>query len=134
MMRTTAVLAMQSLRRLRAVIVGIGLILAAFQFLLTQVAVFLQRSQAFGMLSGEPDKVVRTTSLRELSRELRELGAALIAHVGALTLAVAGVLPKPIILAMPITSYHSTKRDASGCSSASAGTGRRMRPPTMTTL
>jgi ABC-2 type transport system permease protein len=42
---------MQSLRRLRTVVVGIGAILAAFQFLLTQVAVFLQRSQAFGMLA-----------------------------------------------------------------------------------
>jgi ABC-2 type transport system permease protein len=60
MMRTTAALAMQSLRRLRAVIVGIGLILAAFQFLLTQVAVFLQRSQAFGMLSSLVPEFVRS--------------------------------------------------------------------------
>jgi len=60
MMRTTAVLAMQSLRRLRAVIVGIGLILAAFQFLLTQVAVFLQRSQAFGMLSSLVPEFIRS--------------------------------------------------------------------------
>jgi len=60
MIRTTAVLAMQSLRRLRAVIVGIGLILAAFQFLLTQVAVFLQRSQAFGMLSSLVPEFIRS--------------------------------------------------------------------------
>ena len=35
---------------------------------------------------------------------------------------------------MPSTSYHSTNFAASGCSSASAGTGRRMRPPIITTL
>ena len=56
----TAALARQSLRRLRAVILGIGLILAAFQFLLTQVAVFLQRSQAFGMLSSLVPEFVRS--------------------------------------------------------------------------
>jgi ABC-2 type transport system permease protein len=35
---------------MRAIVIGISLVLAGFQFLLTQVAVFLMRSQAFGML------------------------------------------------------------------------------------
>ena len=60
MIRTTAVLTMRSLRRLLAVIAAIGAILAAFQFLLTQVAVFLQRSQAFSMLSSLVPEFVRS--------------------------------------------------------------------------
>ena len=35
---------------------------------------------------------------------------------------------------MPITSYHSTAFAAAGFSSTSAGTGRRIRPPTIITL
>jgi ABC-2 type transport system permease protein len=45
------VLARHSFRRSRAIVIGIAIVLAAFQFLLTQVAVFLMRNQAFGMLS-----------------------------------------------------------------------------------
>lgn len=51
MSRATLVLAAHSLTRLRAVLIGLGLVLAGFQFLLTQVAVFLMRNEAFGMLS-----------------------------------------------------------------------------------
>jgi len=36
---------------MRAILIGVSLVLAGFQFLLTQVAVFLMRSQAFGVLS-----------------------------------------------------------------------------------
>src|SRR5438067_8174997 len=47
----TLVLARHSFRRSRAIVIGMAVVLAAFQFLLTQVAVFLMRNQAFGMLS-----------------------------------------------------------------------------------
>ncbi|HZT75897.1 MAG TPA: hypothetical protein VFA27_04515 [Vicinamibacterales bacterium] len=40
-----------SLRRIRATLVGLALLLAAFQFLLTQVAAYLVRHSAFGELS-----------------------------------------------------------------------------------
>jgi ABC-2 type transport system permease protein len=50
-MRGAGVLAVHSLSRMRGLLVGIGIVLAFFEFLLTQVAVFLVRSQAFGMLS-----------------------------------------------------------------------------------
>jgi beta-exotoxin I transport system permease protein len=45
------VLARHSFRRTRPIVIGMAIVLAAFQFLLTQVAVFLMRNQAFGMLS-----------------------------------------------------------------------------------
>lgn len=51
MTHATVVLAVHSLKRIRAILIGISLVLAGFQFLLTQVAVFLMSSQAFGMLS-----------------------------------------------------------------------------------
>jgi ABC-2 type transport system permease protein len=61
-MRTTIALAIHSLGRLRAVVIGMSLVLAGFQFLLTQVAVFLQRSQAFGMLSSLVPEFVRSVA------------------------------------------------------------------------
>jgi beta-exotoxin I transport system permease protein len=45
------VLVVHSLRRIRGALVGLGLILAAFQFLLTQVAAYLVRQNAFSLLS-----------------------------------------------------------------------------------
>jgi beta-exotoxin I transport system permease protein len=61
MTRTTRVLARHSIRRMRAIVIGVGLVLAGFQFLLTQVATYLQRTQAFGLL---------TTLLPEFMRQL----------------------------------------------------------------
>ena len=61
MTRTARVLARHSIRRLQAIVIGVGLVLAGFQFLLTQVATYLQRTQAFGML---------TTLLPEFMRQL----------------------------------------------------------------
>jgi ABC-2 type transport system permease protein len=49
--RATLVLASHSFRRIRAIAVAIAVVLAGFQFLLTQVAVVLERDQAFGALS-----------------------------------------------------------------------------------
>ncbi len=46
-----AVLTGHSLRRIRGVLIGLGVLLAAFQFLLTQVAAYLSRHSAFGELS-----------------------------------------------------------------------------------
>ncbi len=51
MIRATMVLVAHSLRRMRGVLVGLALLLAAFQFLLTQVAGYLLRTSAFGQLS-----------------------------------------------------------------------------------
>ena len=51
MRRAVVVLAGHSLKRARGLVIGISLVLAGFQFLLTQVAVYLMRNQAFGMLS-----------------------------------------------------------------------------------
>ena len=51
MIRATLVLAGHSLRRIRGVLIGLGVLLAAFQFLLTQVAGYLLRHSAFGELS-----------------------------------------------------------------------------------
>ena len=56
----TLVLAAHSLRRIRPIVLGMAIVLGGFQFLLTQVAVFLQRSQAFGMLSSLVPEFVRS--------------------------------------------------------------------------
>jgi ABC-2 type transport system permease protein len=45
------VLARHSFRRSAPITIGIAVVLAGFQFLLTQVAVFLMRNQAFGLLA-----------------------------------------------------------------------------------
>jgi beta-exotoxin I transport system permease protein len=45
------VLAGHSFRRIRTLVIGVVVVLAGFQFLLTQVASYLLRTQAFGMLS-----------------------------------------------------------------------------------
>jgi hypothetical protein len=49
--RPTLILAGYSLGRMRPVLFGLGLLLAAFQFLLTQVAGYLLRNSAFNQLS-----------------------------------------------------------------------------------
>ncbi len=51
MTRATFVLAVHSLKRIRVMLVCLGLLLAGFQFLLTQVADYLQSRSAFGSLS-----------------------------------------------------------------------------------
>jgi hypothetical protein len=50
-MRPTLILAGYSLRRMRAILIGLGLLLGLFQFLLTQVASYLQTNTAFEQLS-----------------------------------------------------------------------------------
>jgi hypothetical protein len=50
-MRPTLILAGYSLRRMRAVLIGLGVLLGLFQFLLTQVASYLQTNTAFDQLS-----------------------------------------------------------------------------------
>src|SRR5262245_63453081 len=50
-MWATLTLAMHSLRRMRSVVLAMGVVLVGFQFLLTQVAVVLDRNQAFGALA-----------------------------------------------------------------------------------
>ena len=50
-MRATLVLAVHSLKRVRVVVAAIATVLVGFQFLLTQVAVVLDRNQAFGALT-----------------------------------------------------------------------------------
>jgi beta-exotoxin I transport system permease protein len=49
--RGTLVLVGHSVRRVRAMVLGLGLLLAGFQFLLTQVAAYLVRRSAFGQLA-----------------------------------------------------------------------------------
>jgi ABC-2 type transport system permease protein len=44
-------LARHSFRRSAPILIGMAVVLAGFQFMLTQVAVFLMRSQAFGLLA-----------------------------------------------------------------------------------
>jgi beta-exotoxin I transport system permease protein len=56
----TLVLASHSLRRIRPIVVAMAIVLAGFQFLLTQVAVYLMRTQAFGMLSALVPDFVRS--------------------------------------------------------------------------
>ena len=51
MMRSAIVLAGHSLKRVRVIVAAMAVVLVAFQFLLTQVAVVLDRNQAFGALS-----------------------------------------------------------------------------------
>ena len=51
MIGPTLILAGYSLRRIRPMVCGLGLLLAAFQFLLTQVAGYLLRQSAFNQLS-----------------------------------------------------------------------------------
>ena len=51
MIRTTLILAAYSLRRIRAILIGLGLVLALFQFLLTQVASYLLSRSAFAQLA-----------------------------------------------------------------------------------
>ena len=51
MMRSTLVLTAHSWRRVRVIVGAMAVVLAGFQFLLTQVAVVLERNQAFGALS-----------------------------------------------------------------------------------
>jgi hypothetical protein len=60
--RTTLVLVGHSLRRTGAIVAGVGLLLAAFQFLLTQVASYLLRTSAFGQLSMLVPDFVRTVA------------------------------------------------------------------------
>jgi hypothetical protein len=50
-MRATFVLAVHSLKRVRIVAIAMAAVLVGFQFLLTQVAVVLDRNQAFGALA-----------------------------------------------------------------------------------
>ena len=45
------VLARHSFRRSAPIVIGMAVVLAGFQFMLTLVAVFLMRNQAFGLLS-----------------------------------------------------------------------------------
>ncbi|HMF95565.1 MAG TPA: hypothetical protein VKE96_14790 [Vicinamibacterales bacterium] len=54
------ILARHSFRRTRPVVIGMAIVLAGFQFLLTQVAVFLMRNQAFGLLSSLVPDFVRS--------------------------------------------------------------------------
>jgi len=56
----SVILARHSFRRSRPVVIAIAIVLAGFQFLLTQVAVFLMRNQAFGMLSALVPEFIRT--------------------------------------------------------------------------
>ena len=60
MIGATVVLVGHSLGRIRGVLVGLGLLLAGFQFLLTQVAGYLLRTSAFGQLSMIVPDFVRT--------------------------------------------------------------------------
>ena len=50
-MRAIFILAAYSLRRIRGMLIGLGVVLALFQFLLTQVAGYLQTNTAFDQLS-----------------------------------------------------------------------------------
>lgn len=54
-------LAAHSLRRISGVLIGVGLLLAGFEFLLTQVAVYLMRRSAFSQLSALIPDFVRTS-------------------------------------------------------------------------
>ncbi len=60
MSRRTVVLTGHSLSRIRGVLIGLGLLLAAFQFLLTEVAAYLTRQGAFSQLSELIPDFVRT--------------------------------------------------------------------------
>src|SRR5262245_14360845 len=58
-MRATLVLAVHSLKRVRVVVAAIAAVLFGFQLLLTQVAVVLDRNQAFGALSSVVPDFIR---------------------------------------------------------------------------
>ena len=60
MTRATLALVGHSLRRTRAIVIGMSVVLAGFQFLLTQVGVYLMRSQAFGLLASLVPEFVRS--------------------------------------------------------------------------
>lgn len=62
MTRATLVLALHSLKRIRGLLLGLGLMLAAFEFLLTQVAAYLMRQSAFSQLSALMPDFVRTAA------------------------------------------------------------------------
>ena len=62
MTRGAFVLVGHSLTRIRGVLIGLGLMLAGFQFLLTQVAVYLMRQSAFSQLSALIPEFVRTAA------------------------------------------------------------------------
>jgi hypothetical protein len=57
--RRTLVLVGHSLTRIRGALIGLGVLLAGFQFLLTQVAGYLMRQGAFGQLSSLVPDFVR---------------------------------------------------------------------------
>ncbi|HEX7668658.1 MAG TPA: hypothetical protein VF395_03700, partial [Polyangiaceae bacterium] len=54
---------------------------------------------ALGTFKGEDARVLGSTSLRALRARLVEVVASIVLHLGVLTLAVSGVLPKPILTA-----------------------------------
>ena len=56
----TLALAAHSLRRIRPIVLGMAIVLGGFQFLLTQVAVFLMRNRAFGMLASLVPDFIRS--------------------------------------------------------------------------
>jgi hypothetical protein len=58
----TLALTAHSLRRIRPILIGIGILLAGFEFLLTQVAVYLMQRSAFGQLSALIPDFVRTSA------------------------------------------------------------------------
>jgi ABC-2 type transport system permease protein len=62
MMPATLVLVRHSLTRSRGLMIGLGVMLGAFQFLLTQVAVYLMRQNAFSQLSLLIPDFVRTAA------------------------------------------------------------------------
>jgi len=62
MTRRTLVLAFHSIARIRGVVVGLAVLLFAFQFLLTQVAAYLTRQRAFGELSALVPDFVRSAA------------------------------------------------------------------------
>jgi len=61
-MRPTFVLAAHSAKRIRAIAGAMAVVLAGFQFLLTQVAVVLERNQAFGALSSIVPEFIRSVA------------------------------------------------------------------------
>ena len=62
MTSATFVLVSHSLRRIRWLLIGLGVMLAAFEFLLTQVAAYLMRQSAFSQLSALIPDFVRTAA------------------------------------------------------------------------
>src|SRR5262249_51466131 len=62
MSRKKFVLALHSVGRIRGVVVGVAVLLCAFQFLLTQVAAYLTRQSAFSALFALMPDFVRTVA------------------------------------------------------------------------